>query len=126
LKDLFDKKSSIENAVNRANVSLEGLETYLRSLEIEHLAPSNLHNVVNNYDMVAEEQDVRIADLKDELAETDEAISVEKARLSRPVGNPKLNLKVSTDLFTDFQGAVKLGLTYGESFFCLICLLLLI
>lgn len=43
-----------------------------------------------------EELNGRIAELKNELAETDEVISVEKARLSAVAENYKLNLKVSS------------------------------
>jgi hypothetical protein len=113
LKELLNKKRRIEKACERAEKSLTGLETYLESLKIEHLAASNLRDVINSYDKAAEELDDRITGLENELAETDEAISVEKARLSGPVGNPKLNLKVSVGVFADSEGAVSVALIYG-------------
>lgn len=113
LKELLDKKKRTERACERAMKSLGGLEAYLGSLKIEHLAASNLREVVNSYDTAAEELDDRITELKDELAETDDAISIEKAKLSGPVGNPKLNLKVSIGVFADFEGEVSIVLIYG-------------
>ena len=117
LKELFDKKRRLENSCERANKSLNGLETYLGSLDIQHLAVSNLLYVMHSNDMAAEDEDDRIAELKDDLAETDEAISVEKARLSSPVGNPKLNLKVTIDVDANFESSTSISLIYGRSFF---------
>lgn len=113
LKELIDTKRRTEKACERAEKSLAGLETYLGSLKVEHLASSNLRDVVNSYDKAAEELDDRIAQLKNKLAETGEAISVEEAKLSGPVGNPKLNLKVSIGVFGDFEGEVSIVLVYG-------------
>ncbi|KAF8799602.1 hypothetical protein BYT27DRAFT_7149586 [Phlegmacium glaucopus] len=113
LKELLDKKRRTEKATERAKKSLAALETYLGSLKIEHLDATNLRQVVNNYDTAAEELDNRIAELEDVLAETNEAIEVEKARLSGPVGNANLNLKVSIGVFADFEGEVKIALIYA-------------
>ena len=74
--------------------------------------------MVNNYDTAAEELDNKIAELEDVLAETNEAISVEKAKLSGPIGNEKLNVKVSIGVFADFEGEIKLTLIYGVYIFC--------
>ena len=120
LKELFDKKRRLENSCERANKSLNGLETYLGSLDIQHLAVSNLLYVMHSNDMAAEDEDDRIA------AETDEAISVEKARLSSPVRNPKLNLKVIIDVDADFESSTSIFLFTVGLFFLLTCLLLLI
>jgi uncharacterized protein (TIGR02231 family) len=113
LKELLDKKRRTQKACERAEKSLAGLETYLESLKVEHLAASNLRDVVNSYDTAAGELDDRIAELNKKLADTDEAISVEEANLSGPVGNPKLNLKVSIGVFADFEGEVSIALVYA-------------
>ena len=94
MKELLDRKRRTEKACERAKKSLTALETYLGSLKIEHLEASNLREVVNSYDTAAEELDNKMSELTNVLTETDEAISVEKRRLSGPVGNTKFNLKV--------------------------------
>lgn len=85
--------------------------------------------MVTSYDSAKEYNEDESAKLEDELAETDEAISDERMRLSDPVGNPKLVSKlipkVSIDVFADFEGAINIALIYGMSFL-LTCLLLLI
>ena len=118
LKDLLEKRRSTEKACERTKESLTALRTYLASLNVEHLAASNLREVVNSYDTVAKELDDRNAELDNVLSETDEAISVEKARLSGPTGNDKLNIKVSIGIFADFEGEVDIALIYGVYFFC--------
>jgi len=116
LKELINKKRRTEKASERAKKSLTALETYLGSLKIEHLNASNLREVVNNYDTAAEELDERITELENVLAETNEAISAEKTRLSGPIGNANLNLKVSIGVFADFEGEIKIALIYGVYF----------
>lgn len=113
LKELLDKERRTEKACERAKKSLTALETYLGSLKIEHLEASHLREVVNSYDTAAEELDNRIAELTNVLTETDEAISVEKRRLSGSLGNTKLNLKASIGVFADSEGEIKLALIYG-------------
>ena len=78
------------------------------------------------YESAAEAQDDKITDLKDELAETDEAIFNEKERLSSLEGNPKLNVKLSVGVQAHFKGAINFALIYGVYFFSITCLLLLI
>ena len=116
LKDLLKKKKRTEKACERAKKSLAALETYLASLKIEHLAASNLREVVDGYDTAASELDDKIAELDDVLIETNEAISVEQAKLSGPTGNEKLDVKVSIGVFADFEGEVDIALIYGAYF----------
>lgn len=113
LKELLDKKRCTENARERAKKSLTALETYLTSLKIEYLDASRLREVVGGYETAAEELDDRIAGLENVLAETNEAVSVEKAKLSGPMGNPKLNQKVSIGIFADFHGEINITLIYA-------------
>jgi hypothetical protein len=78
----------------------------------------DLNDVLEDYEIAAEDQDHTIIDLKDELDETDEAISDEKERLSSPVENPpKSNVKVSVGVLADFEGAINIALIYSGSFF---------
>ena len=86
-------------------------------MNIGRLAASNLREVVNSYHTVAKELDHRNAELDNVLSETDEAISVEKERLSGHTGNDKLNIKVSIGIFADFEGEVDIVLIYGVYFF---------
>ena len=82
--------------------------------------------MLDGYETAAEDEADKIVNLKEELKETDEAISDEMARLSSPEGNPKLNVKVSIGVFADLEGAINTALIYGVSFFFFTCLLLLI
>ena len=117
MKKLLSKKGWIENT------------KYLESLKLGHLPPDLYRRVVTSYDSAKEYNEDESAKLEDELAETDEAISDERMRLSGSVGNPKLVSKlipkVSIDVFADFEGAINIALIYGMSFL-LTCLLLLI
>jgi hypothetical protein len=65
-------------------------------------------------------EDETISDLEDELADTEEAITVEVEKFSRR--NAKLNPnfpKISIDVFSDFEGKISIALIYGASFFFL-------
>lgn len=107
LKELLDKQRRTYRQ------SLRTSQCYLpRILEIEHLRAS-----ASNYHKAVEELDDGIENLENVLAETNEARSIEKVKLSGPVGHPKLNLKVSIGLFADSEGEIKVALIYGVYFY---------
>lgn len=121
LKELLAKKRRTEKTCERAKNSLTALQTYLGSLKIQNLDPSNLRAVLNSYDKAAEELDDKIAELENVLAEIDQAIWAEKIRLSGPIGNGNLNLKVSVGIFADFEGEINIVLIYGVHFYFITC-----
>ena len=84
---------------------------YLESLKLKHLDPKGFRV---SYDVSHVDES---GGLEDQLAETDEAIAGERERLSGPVGNPKLNLKISMGAFGNFEGAINIALIYGVFFF---------
>ena len=128
LKELLGKKRRTEKTCERAKNSLTALQTYLGSLKIQNVDASNLREVLNSYDKAAEELDDKIAELENILTEIDQAIWAEKMRLSGPIGNGNLNIKVSVGIFADFEGEINIALIYGVHFYyfitCPLCSIL--
>ena len=117
LISLLAKEKHTEKALTRTRKSLASLEAYLASMNIEHLAVSNVRGVMQEYETSASELDEKVTELEDELKETQDAIQEEKKRLSGPTINEKLNLKATIGVFADFEGEIKVALIYGASLF---------
>ncbi|KAF8148209.1 hypothetical protein B0H34DRAFT_669000 [Crassisporium funariophilum] len=112
---LCAKEKRLEKALERTKKSLASLETYLESLNVEHLKVTQLREVVKNYDETGEELDDKVTELEKELLETTAAIKEERLKISGPSGNEKLNLKASIGVFADFEGEIKIALIYAVS-----------
>ncbi|KAF9532401.1 hypothetical protein CPB83DRAFT_847799 [Crepidotus variabilis] len=113
LTGLFVKQKQAEKALARVQKSLSSLETYLGSLNAEHIGVAKLREVVQSYDATAGELDERVTQLEKQLEEIKEAITKEKELLGGPTQNERLNLKASIGVFADFEGEVKIALIYA-------------
>ncbi|KAF9476194.1 hypothetical protein BDN70DRAFT_882734 [Pholiota conissans] len=113
LSALLTKQKRAQKALARALKSISSLETYLTSVNSDHLEVAKLKEVVEGYDSTAEELDNKVTELEAEIKETTDAISEEKNQLAGPTENEKLNLKAVIGVFAESEGDIKVALVYA-------------
>ncbi|TFK31126.1 hypothetical protein BDQ12DRAFT_307927, partial [Crucibulum laeve] len=113
LKELERQRERITKALERAKKALESLQTYLNTLNVQHLDVTGLKKVVDNYDATGEQLDDKVSELEAKIQELNEQINAEKLKLDGPTGNEKLNLKAVIGVFADSEGEVEIALIYA-------------
>lgn len=113
LKALELKRTQTEKALQRSRKAIASLETYLGSVNVEHVAITALGEVVGSYESTCEKLDDQVTELEQQLVDLNKAIEVERKKLSGPTGNNKLNLKASIGVFADHEGDVEIALIYA-------------
>ena len=113
LKALELKRKQTEKALGRSRKAIASLETYLDSVNVQHVAVTALGEVVGSYESTCEKLDDQVTELEKQLVDLNSAVEAERKKLSGPTGNNKLNLKASIGVFADHQGEVEIALIYG-------------
>jgi len=113
LEALLHKKDRIVKALERCKTSLLSLESYLKTLSVQHVTMSELGSVVNDYDKTAETLDSRLLGLERELKDAEKEIKKERAKLADSTVNEKLNRRVAVGLFAASEDEVTIALIYG-------------
>ncbi|KAK0446772.1 hypothetical protein EV421DRAFT_1791263 [Armillaria borealis] len=114
LVDLRGKRDQLQKALGRVRKSLESIENYLATMNMQYIDPINLTAVVNNYDSAAEKLDDRVLTLEKELKDAEDAIRAEQLVLSSPPeANSLLKQRVSVGVFAGTGGEVELILIYA-------------
>ncbi|KAK0488983.1 hypothetical protein IW261DRAFT_1442573 [Armillaria novae-zelandiae] len=109
-----NKRDQSQKALGRVKKALESIEGYLGTMNIQHVDPTNLSALVDNYDSAAEKLDNRVLTLEKELKNTEEAIRAEQLVLSSPPeANSLLKQRVSVGVFAGAGGEVELILIYA-------------
>lgn len=114
LESLQSEQTKTVKALARAQKALASLETYLRSLNSQHLDVTKLQSIVESYDAAAEKLDTKITELEQSKKRLEDEIEEEKKTLEGPKGNVKLGLKSTIEVFANFEGEVEIALIYGE------------
>ena len=113
LKALELKHKQMEKALERSRKAIDSLESYLESVNVQHVAVTALGEVIENYESTGEKLDDKVTELQKELVDLNKGIEAERKKLSGPTGNDKLNLKASIGVFADHEGEVEIALIYG-------------
>lgn len=116
LTSLESERTKTAKALLRSQRALESLDTYLHSIDSQHLEVSKLQSIVDGYDVAAEKLDTKITELEETRKRLEEEIEEEKKSLAGPKGNTKLRLKSTIEVFANFEGEVEVALIYGA--FC--------
>lgn len=114
LSSLQSEHTKTVKALARAQRALESLDTYLHSLDSQHVEVSKLQTIVESYDATAEKLDTKISELEQSKKRLEEEIEEEEKALEGPKGNVKLGLKSTIEVFANFEGEVEIALIYGE------------
>lgn len=101
-------------ALARAGKALFSLETYLGSLDSQHLDVTKLTSIVQSYDSAAEKLDSKITELEGVKKRISKDIEEEKRSLAGPKANEKLRLKSTIGVFAEVEGEVEIALIYGK------------
>jgi septal ring factor EnvC (AmiA/AmiB activator) len=113
LKGLELKRKQTEKALERSRKAIASLETYLDSVNVEHVAVTALGEVIETYESTCKKLDDEVTELEKQLVDLNKAIEAERKKLSGSTGNNKLNLKASIGVFADHEGEVEIALIYG-------------
>lgn len=113
LEALLHKKDIAVKALARCKKSLASIESYLTTLNVQHIAMSELRAVMADYDKSAEELDERGLELEHRLEGFDKEIETERGVLTRDTFNDKLNRKAAIGIFAPSEGEVEIALNYG-------------
>jgi len=110
---LLWKKKRTEKALERCNKSLASLESYLSTLNVQHVVVTELGKVMEGYDATGAVLDEKVLDLEKTLKEIDQQLEVERAKLSSPNRNNGLNQRATISVLADIEGEVEMVLIYG-------------
>ncbi|KAJ7591028.1 hypothetical protein C8J56DRAFT_550654 [Mycena floridula] len=113
LVQLLAKREMAQKALTRCQQSQGALGTFLNSLNVQHIQPTQLSAALENYESVGAKIDDRMSELTKEIEEIDESIKEERAKLSGPAADGKLRLQVSVGVFADLEGEVAIALIYA-------------
>ncbi|KAF6747896.1 hypothetical protein DFP72DRAFT_1167026 [Ephemerocybe angulata] len=113
LEALQAEQTKTLKALARAEKALSSLETYLNSLNSQHLDVSKLPSIVDSYDAAAEKLDTKVTELENTKIRIEKEIEEETKSLAGPKGNEKLNLKSTIGVFADLEGEVEIALIYA-------------
>lgn len=113
LKALLAKQERTQKALARCNKALKSFESYLGSLNTQHLAVGDLSKIVDNFDSTGGRLDDKVSELETQLEEINEDIKIEIGKLSGPTVNQRLNIRAAIGVFADFEGEVEVALIYG-------------
>lgn len=110
LKVLNARKDRTLKALQRCQKSIQSVEGYLATLNVQHIEMAKLSQVVADYDTTAEQLDERSLELEQKLRDIEEEISLEQAKTTV---DKKLNLRATIGVFAESAGSVELVLLYG-------------
>ncbi|KAF9465725.1 hypothetical protein BDZ94DRAFT_1320026 [Collybia nuda] len=113
LKALQGKKQRTLKALQRCKKSIQSVETYLATLNVQHIDMAKLGQVVIDYETTAEQLDERLLELEQKLNDIEEEITAEKAKLSGVTVNEKLGLRAAIGVFAESEGEVEIALIYA-------------
>lgn len=78
LRRLEERHQITQNALPRCSAPRKALEEYLDTLDVQHVEPTRLASIVENYDTTAGRLDMKILALGKEVAVLDAAIENER------------------------------------------------
>ena len=113
LDALLQKQDLTLKAQERCQKLRESLESYLSTLNVEHINTSQLGKIVDDYDTTAGKLDLRGLELEKQLQDIEEEVEEERVKLTESNLNEKLNLRVAIGLFVSSEGEVEIALIYG-------------
>lgn len=113
LSELMSAKERTEKAVERCKKSVASLQSFLTSINVQHVNSTDLGTVMENYDSVGETLDNKMSELEANLKAINEQINTERSKLSGPVLNETRRFQASISVFAEREGDVEIALIYG-------------
>jgi hypothetical protein len=113
LKALQAKKQRMLKALQRCKKSMQSIEAYLDTVNIQHIDMVKLGQVVADYDLKAEKPDERSLELEQQLSDIEEEMNAELVKLQGATVNEELNLRAAIGVFAEAGGEVEIALIYG-------------
>lgn len=117
LSRLNKDKRRIENSLARCSKTLESVESYIGSLNVQNLEPIKLGDFAAAYDTTAEKLDDKMIELETKLEILVSEIATETARLRETFTKDTLRLRASIGVFAKAKEQIQIALIYGKCLF---------
>ncbi|KAJ7754602.1 hypothetical protein B0H16DRAFT_1542928 [Mycena metata] len=116
LEELLIMQEEKADALARCQQALSSVKQYLGSLTVQHLAPSQLEEVLQQSETTGARLDARKAELMRELKRINADIDSERAQIKISPGQNKLRNKAAIGVFAESAGDVEIALVYAVPF----------
>ncbi|KAF8875319.1 hypothetical protein BD779DRAFT_1563878 [Infundibulicybe gibba] len=113
LEALQAKRTYADQALNRCQALLRSIKIYIDTASVQHIAPTELSSVIDNYLGASERLDNRVIELEQELKAIDANIKKEQDSLGGPLESELLRQRVSVGVFAEVGGDVEVVLIYA-------------
>ncbi|KAG6876035.1 hypothetical protein C0993_006036 [Termitomyces sp. T159_Od127] len=113
IKELTSKQEKTVKALGRCKTAISSLESYLATMDVKTIDVVSVRQVVREYDTTAEELDDRVFELEAQLADIENELEKERARLNGPKPNDKLRKRAVIGVFADVEDEVEIVLIYA-------------
>jgi hypothetical protein len=113
IEELVSKKQRTGKALERCKKSLNSLEVYLSTLNVQHIDPTALGEVIDNYESTGAILDEKALDLEKTLNGIDEQLENERKKLAGPRRDDRLHQRATISVFAEVKGEVQMALIYG-------------
>jgi hypothetical protein len=113
IEELVSKKQRTGKALERCKKSLNSLEVYLSTLNVQHIDPTALGEVIDNYEATGAILDEKALDLEKTLNGIDEQLENERKKLAGPRRDDRLHQRATIGVFAKVEGEVQMALIYG-------------
>ena len=113
LEDLLSQKTRIEKALTRCEKAIASIETFHRSLDVQHVQALHLGEVQQGITAVAENLDEKLLGLEEKLEELTKAIEEERKIFGELKVDDNLRKQVSITVFAERDREVEVVLIYG-------------
>ncbi|KAJ7071349.1 hypothetical protein C8F01DRAFT_1110168 [Mycena amicta] len=113
LDELDSEREEKSDALARCEQAIATLKQYLGSLTVQHLAVSDLDDVLTRCEATGARLDAQKKNLKAELDRIDDEVSTETDLITTPQEDEKLRLTASVSVFAEEAGEVEIALIYA-------------
>ncbi|KAJ7038001.1 hypothetical protein C8F04DRAFT_388256 [Mycena alexandri] len=116
LQELLIMQEGKADDLARCQQALSSVKQYLGSLTVQHLAPSQLEEVLQQSETTGARLDARKVELMRELQRISADIESERAQIEISPGQNKLRNKAAIGVFAESAGDVEIALVYAVPF----------
>ncbi|KAK7040202.1 hypothetical protein VNI00_010008 [Paramarasmius palmivorus] len=115
LEGLLEKKMRLEKALERCKKSVGSLESFLKTVNAQHIKSGDLYSTMTDYDAAARELDDRILSLEEELKGLNKKIGLEDEQLRPRDGRVLAGKQAHIGIVAEEEAEVELVLIYAVS-----------
>lgn len=117
LKDLLRQKERVEKALYRCQKSIDSVNTFQSSANVQHVAAKDLRNLQQGVESVSEELDTKLSELEQQVEQLTAEIDEEKKALGEvKTDDDLLRQRISITVSAEKDCEAGIILIYGACF----------